>query len=149
MKNTRPLVIVLAIVTVIGISLGAITYFNRALLEHVYVYNCGIIDYKPQSMTPYCADAGAGVGNLEWDSWSSKGATGTGLYGINLCDPTCAKGKWKFANVNVTLSKAVKADGKTILSRIDIVTQDNKNLPQSNSPKFGWDLERKSLTSVK
>ena len=149
MRNFRPLLIVLAIVSVIGISLGIVTYLNRALLEHVYVYNCGIIDYKPQSMTPFCADATAGVGNLQWDSWSAKGATGTGLYGINLCKPTCAKGKWEFANVNVALSNAVKADGKTILSRIDIVTQDNKNLPRSNSPKFGWNLERRPPTSAK
>ena len=145
MKNSRPLLFVLAIVTVVGISLGTITYFNRALLEHVYVYNCGIIDYKPQSMTPYCADVGAGVGNLEWDTWGSKGATGTGLYGVNLCKPTCAAGKWKFADVNVTLSKSVKAKGKTILTHIDIISQDKKNLPQRNSAYIGWNLESKPL----
>lgn len=149
MKNSRALLIVLTIVTVLGISIGSITYFNHALLEHVYVYNCGIIDYKPTSMTPYCADAGAGVGNLEWDTWGARGATGTGLYGINLCDPNCAEGKWKFADVNVTLSKSVAAKGKTILSRIDIITKDKKNLPQANSPSLGWDLERRALTSVK
>lgn len=133
--------IVLAIVTVIGISLGTVTYLNRALLEHVYVYNCGIVDYKPQSMTPFCADAGAGVGNLEWDTWELKGAEGTGLYGVNMCEPTCADGKWKFAEVNVALTKTVKANGKTILTRIDLVTKDDKILPRSNSPKYGWDLE--------
>jgi hypothetical protein len=58
-KNSRALLIVLTIVTLVGISLGTITYFNRALLEHVYVYDCGIVDYKPTTMTPYCADAGA------------------------------------------------------------------------------------------
>lgn len=140
---------VLAIVTVIGISLGTITYFNRALLEHVYVYNCGIVDYKPQSMTPFCADVNAGVGNLEWNAWGSKGAKGTGLYGINVCKPTCADGEWKFANVNVALSKTVRANGKTILTRIDIATKDKANLPQGNSPKYGWDLERRPLTLVK
>lgn len=149
MKNSRPLLIVLSIITVVGISLGTITFFNRALLEHVYVYNCGIIDYKPTSMTPYCADSGAGVGNLEWDSWGARGATGTGLYGVNLCIPTCAQGKWKFADVNVALSKSVTANGKTILSRIDIITKDKKNLPQSHSPSFGWVAERMPLTSVK
>lgn len=149
MKNSKPLVIVLAIVTVIGISLGAITYFNRALIEHVYVYNCGIIDYKPQTLTPYCADAGTGVGNIEWDGWTAKGATGAGLYAVNLCQPTCADGKWKTSEVNVALSKSVKVGGKIILTRIDVVSKDNTNLPQTHSPKFGWDLERKPLTSVK
>ena len=141
--------IVLAIITVVGISLGTITYFNRALLEHVYVYNCGIIDYKPQSMTQYCGNAGAGVGNLEWDSWGAKGATGTGLYGVKLCDPNCAQGKWKLADVNVSLSKTIAANGKTILTRIDIITKDRKNLPQRYSPSLGWDLERKPITAVK
>lgn len=149
MKNSRLLVIVLAIVTVIGISLGTVTYLNRALLEHVYVYNCGIVDYKPQSMTPFCADAVAGIGNLEWDSWGPKGAKGTGLYGVNMCEPTCADGKWKFADVNVALTKTVKANGKPILTRMDIVAKNKENLPRSNSPTFGWDLERRPLTSVK
>jgi hypothetical protein len=149
MKNSRPLLIVLAIITVVGISLGTLTYFNRALLEHVYVYNCGILDYKPQSMTQFCADAGAGVGNLEWDSWGAKGATGTGLYGVNLCNPTCAGGKWKFADDNVSLSKTISVKGKTILSRIDIGTKNNENLPKSKSSSLGWNLERKPLTSVK
>jgi hypothetical protein len=141
--------IVLSIVTVVGISLGTITFFNRAILEHVYVYNCGIVDYKPESMTPHCADAGTVVANLEWDSWRAKGATGTGLYGVNLCDPSCAAGKWKFADVNVALSKSIKANGKTILTRMDIITKDRKNLPQSQASSLGWDLERKPLTSVK
>lgn|SRR5487761_2662235 len=140
------MLVALSIVTVVGISLGMITFLNRAVLEHVYVYNCGIVDYKPDSMTPYCADANAGVGNLDWNSWGAKGARGTGLYGINLCTPTCADGKWKFADVNVTLSKSVKAQGKTILSRIDIVTTDHNDLPQADSDSMGWDLERKPLT---
>lgn len=92
-------------------------------------------------MAPHCADTGAGVGNLEWDSWGSKGATGTGLYGVNLCEPTCTDGKWKFADINATLTKTIKANGKTILTRIDIITKDKKNLPQGNSPSFGWNLE--------
>jgi len=145
MKNSRPLLIVLSIITVVGISLGTLTYFNRALLEHVYVYNCGIIDYKPDSMAPHCADAGVGIGNLEWETWGAKSATGTGLYGVNSCEPTCAKGKWVFVDVNVALSKSVSANGKTILSRIDIITKDKKNLPPSDSPSFGWDLERQPL----
>ncbi len=146
MKNSRPMLVALSIVTVVGISLGMITFLNRAVLEHVYVYNCGIVDYKPQSMTPYCADAGAGVGNLSWDTWGAKGASGTGLYGVNLCTPTCADGKWKFADVDVKLSKSVKTNGKTVLSRIDIVTTDHKNLPEAHSDSMGWDLERKPLT---
>ena len=149
MKNSRPLLIVMAIITVVGISLGTITFFNRAILEHVYVYNCGIVDYKPHSMTQFCADTGAGIGDIEWDTWGAKGARGTGLYGVNLCHPSCADGKWKFAEVDVSLSKMVVAAGKTILTRMDISSKDKKNLPQSNSSSLGWDLERRPITSVK
>ena len=133
----------------VGISLGTITFLNHAILEHVYVYNCGIIDYKPQTLTPFCADADVAVGNLEWDTWGAKGATGTGLYGVNLCVPTCAAGKWKFTAVKVLLSKSVRAKGKTVLTRVDVVTPDNKNLPQGNSPRYGWNLESQPLTAAK
>lgn len=146
MKNLRPLIILLALITVIGISLGTFTFLHRAAREQVYVYNCGIVDYKPQSLTPYCADANAGVGNFEWNTWDSSGATGTGLYSLNLCEPNCAQGKWKYAEVNVRLSKSVRAKGKIVLTRIDIVTKDGKNLPNGKSPSFGWDLESKPLS---
>ena len=91
----------------------------------------------------------AGIGEIEWDTWGAKGARGTGLYGVNLCDPSCADGKWKFAEVDVSLSKKIKAHGKTVLTRIDIIAKERKNLPQSNSSSLGWDLERKPITSVK
>ena len=135
------MLILLSLVSVIGISIGTYTFFHRAATEQVYAYNCGIIDYKPTSLTPYCADAGAGVANLQWDTWNSESATGVGQYAINLCQPNCAAGKWKYADVKVTLTKSVVDKGKRVLTRIDIVTSDNKNLPQSDSPKLGWDLK--------
>lgn len=132
-----------------GLGIGTYTFFHRAANEQVYTYNCGLVDFKPTSMTQFCADAGAGVADIEWDRWLETGATGTGQYAINLCDPSCAEGKWKFADVKVKLSKSVRDQNKKILSRIDIVTIDGKNLPQNSSPNLGWDLERKPLSSVK
>ena len=134
------MLILLTLISVIGISIGTYTFFHRAATEQVYVYNCKIIDYKPTSLTRNCADAGAGVGQIEWDTWTASGAAGVGRYAINLCDPNCAGGKWNYADVKVTLSKSVRDEGKKVLSRIDIATVDGKNLPRRNSPKLGWDL---------
>lgn len=149
MKTTRPLLILLTLISVIGVSLGTYTFFHRATTEQIYVYNCGMVDYKPTSMTQFCADAGAGVADIEWDTWSASGAKGTGQYAVNPCEPSCVEGKWKFADVKVALSKVVRDKSKRVLSRIDIVTIDGKNLPQSTSPELGWDLEREPLSSVK
>ena len=141
MKTTRPLLILLTLISVIGISIGTYTFFHRAATEQIYVYNCGIVDFKPTSLTQFCANAGAGVTDIEWDRWSESGASGTGQYAINLCEPTCADGKWKFADVKVALSRSVQDQNKKVLSRVDLVTIDGKNLPESSSPKLGWNLE--------
>lgn len=139
------MIILLALVSVIGISFGTFTFFQRAATEEVYVYNCGIIDFKPTSLTPYCADAGVIVGNIEWDKWGAEKATGVGQYAVNLCKPTCTDGTWKIAKVEIVLTKSVVDNGKKVLSRIDIVTSDKTNLPQRTSPRYGWDLEAKLL----
>ncbi|MDP1721383.1 MAG: hypothetical protein Q8L08_10390 [Candidatus Nanopelagicaceae bacterium] len=149
MKSTRPLLIILTLISVIGISLGTYTFFHRAATEHVYVYNCGLVDFKPTSLTQFCADTGAGVRDIKWVTWSESGASGTGQYAINLCEPNCAAGKWKFADVKVRLSKSVHDQNKIVLSHVDIVSINGKSLPQSTSPKLGWDLERTPLSSVK
>jgi hypothetical protein len=144
-RNYRPLIIILAIISVIGITFGGYTYIHRASIEMAYVYNCGIVDFKPDSLTPYCADAGAGITGIDWETWNANGATGTAEYTVNTCEPNCASGTWKYAEVTFTLTKPVRDKGKTVLSRIDIATKDGKNLPLSNSPSLGWDLERKPL----
>ena len=145
MKPTRTMIILLAVVTVIGISIGTFTYLHRAVSEQVYAYDCGKIEYKPTSLTPYCADAGVGVSGIRWERWSAEKATGTGKFGINLCEPTCSAGKWKSADVTVILTKSVLDKGKRVLTRIDFETVDGKNLPLSDKPTNGWDLQTKPL----
>jgi hypothetical protein len=62
------------------------------------------------------------------------------------CEPSCVAGTWKYAKVNITLSKPVKDKGKTVLSRIDVQTQDPKELlPLLKTSDEGWDLEANSL----
>lgn len=145
MKNSRGLLAVLTLISVIGISLGTYTYVHRAVSEQVYTYRCGNMYFKPSSLLKFCTDEGASVTNIEWNTWGAKGATGVGKYSINLCDPTCVDGKWKYANVKVTLSKPITDKGKTVLSRIDVITDDKKNLPLNNGPSDGWVLESKPV----
>lgn len=132
-----------------GLGIGTYTFLHRAVTEHLNTYNCGMLDFKPTSMPQFCAEVGAGVATIKWETWQESGAMGTGQYAINVCDPSCAEGKWKFADVKVKLSQAVRDQNKTVLSRIDIVTIDGKNLPHNSSPDLGWDLERRPLPSVK
>ncbi len=141
MKTPRYLIVALSLITVIAVSMGSYTYINRAVVQQVYVYNCGIQDYKPTSLTQFCADAGVGVGEIKWEDWSAGGATGTGRYALNTCEPSCVAGNWLYEDVNVKLSKAVHDKGKTVLSRIDIATVDAKKLlPRNTKNSDGWDL---------
>lgn len=147
MKSSRGLLVVLALISVVGIGIGMYTFLHRAVSEQVYVYDCGIVDFKPTTMTQYCADAGVGVANIEWESWSATGATGIGNYAANDCEPSCVAGTWSYAKVDITLSKPVKDKGKTVLSRIDVQTQDPKELlPLLETSGEGWDLEANSLS---
>jgi hypothetical protein len=66
---------------------------------------------EPVSITLACADAGIGVQDMLWTSWTATAATGTGLLWEKLCVPDCASGKMGYYPVNVTLS-AVRASAK-------------------------------------
>jgi hypothetical protein len=66
---------------------------------------------EPLSITLACADAGVGVRDLLWTSWTARAATGSGLLWEKLCVPDCATGKMGYYPVIVTLS-AVRASAK-------------------------------------
>ena len=145
MKNSRGLLAVLSAISIAAIAFGIFTYLHRAASEQVYVYNCGIVDYKPSSLTKFCADAGVGVGGIQWDTWGAEGATGVGKYWINPCNPDCAQGKLQYADVKVNLSKSVADKGKKVLSQIEVVSADGKKLPLGTSASDRWVLESKPL----
>jgi hypothetical protein len=66
---------------------------------------------EPVSITLACADAGIGVQDMLWTSWTTTAATGTGLLWEKLCEPDCATGKIGYYPVDVTLS-AVRTSAK-------------------------------------
>ena len=139
LKSSKGWVVLLA--TIIALGFGGYTFVNRAVTTHVYVSNCGILDYKPSVILKFCADAGVGIGQIEWTSWSAEGGRGTGTYEINDCAPTCVAGKRHYADVEIILSKIKTIDGKKALTFISITTKDGKVLPLSQSPNDEWPLE--------
>jgi hypothetical protein len=66
---------------------------------------------EPVSITLACADAGIGVQDMLWTSWTAGAATGSGLLWEKLCVPDCATGKMGYYLVDVTLS-AVRSSAK-------------------------------------
>ena len=132
---------IVALATIIGLSFGAYTFINRAVTTHVYVTNCGSVDYKPTILIKFCADAGVQITQIEWESWSSVKAEGIGVYEINDCEPSCVDGKLHHATVEITLSKSKSISGIETLTFISIKTKDGKTLPLSSSPSDAWPLE--------
>lgn len=138
-RYSKGWIVVLA--TVIGLSYGGYTYVHRAVIQQVYVTNCGILDYKPTGMIKFCTDTSVGIDQIKWTTWSAEGATGEGKYQINDCQPTCVAGKLHYSEVEIVLSKSKSIGSKTALTFISIKTRDGKNLPLSNSNSDAWPLE--------
>jgi hypothetical protein len=104
-----------------------------------YFNDCGYPEYKPESLTQYCADAGTGVVKIKWTSWTNSKAQGTGSYYVNLCNPNCADGKLVSVKVKVVLSGAKITRGKRYLMNVTVSSVSGKPLPgSSNSNAIGW-----------
>ena len=104
-----------------------------------YFNDCGYPEYKLESLTEFCADAGTGVTKIKWSSWTSTKAVGTGSYYANLCNPNCADGKLIWAKVKVVLSGAKVTHGKRYLMNVTVSSINGKPLPkESRSNTIGW-----------
>ena len=132
---------VLAIVTLTFFAIltaGVITNVSAATPPS-YFNDCGYPEYKLESLTEFCADAGTGVTKIKWSSWTSTRAVGTGSYYANLCNPNCADGKLIWAKVKVVLSGAKVTHGKRYLMNVTVSSINGKPLPkESRSNTIGW-----------
>ena len=108
--------------------------------EQVLTWDCETAEYKPESITITCADGGVFVEKIQWVTWSQDGASGTGIYSENLCEPNCAEGKRVTAPVKLTLSNLTEYKGKFSLRTIDISTQYGKDFPWGRAGSFQWDV---------
>jgi hypothetical protein len=86
----------------------------------VFANNCGMAEIKPSSLTQFCADAGTEVAKIHWNTWSIKGASGTGILAINSCDPYCAAGKIYQTKVIINLSGLRKTHGHQYLLNVSV-----------------------------
>lgn len=104
-----------------------------------YFNDCGYPEYKPESLTQYCADAGNGVTKIKWSSWTSTRASGTGSFYVKLCDPNCADGKVVWAKAKVVLSGAKFTRGKRYLMNVTVSSVNGKPLPgETKSTSIRW-----------
>ena len=108
--------------------------------KQILTWDCETATYKPESITITCADGGIYVEKIQWRTWGQEGATGTGIYSENLCEPNCAEGKRVTAPVDITLSNLTEQNGKHYLRTLDITTSDGKDFPWGRANSFQWDV---------
>ena len=109
-------------------------------VKYIYTWNCELPEYKPKAITLTCADGGLYVDEIVWSTWSKTGATGTGTFFENLCDPSCAEGEQVSAPVKITLADLSPRKGKNYLRTLDITTQDGKDFPWGRTNGLQWDV---------
>jgi hypothetical protein len=115
----------------------------------VLTWNCEIETHKPELIFFTCADGGLYVEKIKWSTWSKEGATGSGVFSENLCEPSCAEGQRVEAPVNLLLTNLTEQNGKYYLRTLDISTTDGKDFPWGRVNEFEWDvMEFKEMIDI-
>lgn len=108
--------------------------------NQVLTWDCEYPAYKPETIMIYCGDGGAYIAKIKWKTWNRDGASGTGEYYRNLCEPNCADGKIVHAPVKVSLSNLTPRKGKYYLRTLDTSSVSGKDFPWGESGDFEWDV---------
>jgi hypothetical protein len=108
--------------------------------SEVLTWDCEFPVHKPKTIMIYCGDGGAYIAKITWTSWGQDGATGTGEYYKNICEPDCADGKILHARVHVSLSDLTQRNGKFYLRTLDMESTTRKDFPWGESGHFEWDV---------
>ena len=108
--------------------------------KDIYTWDCEYPEHKPEAITLTCADGGLYIDQISWKTWSKSGASGTGTFYENLCEPSCAEGEQVSALVNFTLTDLSPRKGKNYLRTLDISTQDGKDFPWGRDGGLQWDV---------
>ena len=112
---------------------------SYAKVEGVWTYDCEFPVQRPEQIMLTCADGGMIVTDIKWQSWDAKGATGTGTYSQNMCEPSCAEGKRVDVPVIVNLSELFEYKGRNVLRALDIEAVGGRELPDGTAG-FTWDV---------
>ena len=112
---------------------------SYAKVEGIWTYDCEFPVQRPEQIMLTCADGGMIVTDIKWQTWNTKGATGTGTYSQNMCDPSCAEGKRVDVLVVVNLSELFEYKGRNVLRTLDIKAVSGRELPDGTAG-FTWDV---------
>ena len=75
----------------------ASTQAATATTHKYVVLDCNLTPVvAPSTLIITCADAGIGVKDLRWTSWTPKLASGYGTFWENDCNPNCARGHFHY-----------------------------------------------------
>ena len=122
----------------------AVNYFQvkepAVKATEVLTWDCELPEYKPKAITLTCADGGLYVDQITWNTWTKEGATGSGIFHENLCEPSCAEGKIVEAEVIVKLDQLTPYKGEYYLRTLDIRTPTRQNYPWGRTGVLGWDV---------
>ena len=112
---------------------------SYAKVEGIWTYDCEFPVQRPEQIMLTCADGGMIVTDIKWQTWDPKGATGTGTYSQNMCEPSCAEGKRVDVPVIVNLSELFDYKGRNVLRTLDIEAVSGRELPNGNT-RISWDV---------
>ena len=112
---------------------------SYAKVEGVWTYDCEFPVQRPEQIMLTCADGGMIVTDIKWQSWDATGATGTGTYSQNMCEPSCAEGKRVDVPVILNLSELFEYKGRSVLQNLDVKAVSGRELPNGTAG-FTWDV---------
>ena len=112
---------------------------SYARVAGTWTYDCEFPIQRPEQIMLTCADGGMIVTDIKWQSWGANGATGTGTYSQNMCDPSCAEGKRVEVPVKLRLSELFEYKGRNVLRTLDIEAVSGQELP-NGAKDFSWDV---------
>jgi hypothetical protein len=110
-----------------------------AKVAGVWTYDCEIPEQRPETIILTCGDGGMLVMGIKWKTWTKKGATGTGIYSENMCDPNCAEGTRVEVPVTVRLGDLFEYKGRNVLKTLDIKAVGERRLPDGGR-EISWDV---------
>ena len=112
---------------------------SYAKLPGTWTYDCEFPVQRPAEIMLTCADGGMIVTEINWQTWTQSGASGTGIYSENLCEPDCADGTRVEVPVTVKLSEPFEYKGRNVLRRLEITAETGRELPNGDS-NMSWDI---------
>lgn len=86
-----------------------------------------------------CADGGMIVTDITWKTWTIRGASDTGTYSQNMCDPSYAEGTRVDVPVTVKLSESFEYKGRNVLKSLDIEAVPSRELPNGDT-NMTWNV---------